>query len=77
MAWSIHDVEFKVLIDNRSALRQNSNSSFSFELVIIHSANCMQVCACVSKHAVYQSSLSVIDVSNNCKIPYLSRITLL
>ena len=81
MARSVNDVYLGVLVINTNVLREDGDSALTLQLVVIqHQFTCLLVLAekvTGQQHLIYQRSLSVIYVGNDCYVSNTLHICLL
>ena len=73
MARGVDDVDFIILVNYRDVLREDRDTAFAFEVVVVEDqlAGLLGVVAqdvAGQDHLVYERGLAVIHVCNNCNI---------
>jgi len=74
MPGSVDNINSVVSVDNTSTLRENSDASFLFQIIAIHSTSLIEHNTSLFQEAIHKGGLAVIDVSNNSQVSHLALI---
>ena len=72
MARSIYDIDLYALIFDRGVLREDRNTTFSFEIIRVHDSllNFLALTehASLCQHCIYERCFTMIDMCDDCNI---------
>ena len=80
MARSIYDIDFNSFIYNRYIFRENGDTSFPFNVIIVENQFTeifrLSDQICLVNHSVHESSLAVVDMRDNRNVPNVHNLFL-
>ena len=79
MARSIYNIDFYTLVNYRDILREDGNTSFPFNVIVVENQFTeifrLPDEVCLVNHAVHDGCLAVVDMRDNRNVPNVHKLT--